>query len=659
MKEQDFDEIGKRLYDLEADPPDDGWKRIGGTLNPTGRWFVWIRKYWWIPLVLIVPVISYVGYHELSSGNATAESKADVTQAPSALNEGNPVTPGKELPAGVAAESSSAHEGTVRQETIAGKGEQPDTSSELNPVVAERRSTLPEDSSLSKAETKSNSGAGTIREEASIVKGLAGENKAANGSPSNQPATASGDGDSSLDNADRTIHEESPVLLNSNVENKGADSKAENEQTINDRDSKAPEKADNHVLGAVSIATTSNIAKQSADKNPSKANAVRGNDDASSDKIDRAGHEDAVVVSTSTVRNNDSDAKAWKAVVNGEQASVTGADEGAREKTSIATGGNNASNLTAMETKNTSSTSIANQGDGLPDKVATPVAEGNTNAKDAAQEKISTLNGGGNESIITVKHDTVQVIETKTEKEDSVLVKREAEKPEEDSRPTWRMNVFVMPQYVTRKIQPLATDEVFVTEVEGNTSPTRSGLEFGMGAARSLSDNWYLDARLSYNNLREDMAHTYATGEVDTLVSVRQSDGSINVTPVYHVINREIKSAHHYANVSFGATYYFWQRAKTRFNLSAAVDMHYLLSVKTQENVNGEWVNLDDAANKINFGFTIGAGYNINLYKGVELMIRPSWRYFAGNIKNAAVPYTMSKQSMGIHFMLSKTIGKK
>ena len=42
--------------DLEANPPDTGWRRIAGTLHntPPTRG-VWIRKNWWKPFVLIIP----------------------------------------------------------------------------------------------------------------------------------------------------------------------------------------------------------------------------------------------------------------------------------------------------------------------------------------------------------------------------------------------------------------------------------------------------------------------------------------------------------------------------------------------------------------------------------------------------------------------------
>ena len=240
---------------------------------------------------------------------------------------------------------------------------------------------------------------------------------------------------------------------------------------------------------------------------------------------------------------------------------------------------------------------------------------------------------------------------------DSISMESELGKSAEEPRPAWRINVSIMPQYVNRTIQPLPTDEVFITKAEGKNSPTRTGLDIGIGVARSLSNSWYLDARLSYNNFSQEITHSYSDGKVDTLIRVKQPDESVRVTPVYHVTNRQIKSEYHYASLSLGTTYYFWSRAKSRFNLSASADMHYLLSSQIKEKVNGQWVSLgDNTPNKINYSFTLGAGYNITLYKGLELMIRPSLRYFTSDIKSTELPYKLNQRSVGISFMLSKTI---
>ena len=79
MKEQDFDEIGKRLYDLEAAPPNKGWNRIAVALN-TLRGVSWLRKNWWKPFVLIIPALLYFGYNEIYRTDPTVALHADVTK---------------------------------------------------------------------------------------------------------------------------------------------------------------------------------------------------------------------------------------------------------------------------------------------------------------------------------------------------------------------------------------------------------------------------------------------------------------------------------------------------------------------------------------------------------------------------------------------------
>ena len=60
MKDQDFDEIGKRLYDMEADPPQDGWEKLYGGLHqvpPRGK-LVFFRKHWWKQTAIILRAYS-------------------------------------------------------------------------------------------------------------------------------------------------------------------------------------------------------------------------------------------------------------------------------------------------------------------------------------------------------------------------------------------------------------------------------------------------------------------------------------------------------------------------------------------------------------------------------------------------------------------------
>lgn len=62
MKDKDFDDIGKRLHDLEADPPIDGWNNIKPELHSPPAKVVWLRKNWWKPLVILIPVSTYLFY---------------------------------------------------------------------------------------------------------------------------------------------------------------------------------------------------------------------------------------------------------------------------------------------------------------------------------------------------------------------------------------------------------------------------------------------------------------------------------------------------------------------------------------------------------------------------------------------------------------------
>lgn len=70
MKESDFEDIGKRLHDEEADPPKAGWNRINHALNspasPTNT--VFLKRYWWMPLLFVAPAITYTIYQWSGDG---------------------------------------------------------------------------------------------------------------------------------------------------------------------------------------------------------------------------------------------------------------------------------------------------------------------------------------------------------------------------------------------------------------------------------------------------------------------------------------------------------------------------------------------------------------------------------------------------------------
>lgn len=58
MNNNDFDEIGRRLRNMEAEPPKEGWKRIAPVIAsvPGAGKVSWIRKNWWKPFAVAVPV---------------------------------------------------------------------------------------------------------------------------------------------------------------------------------------------------------------------------------------------------------------------------------------------------------------------------------------------------------------------------------------------------------------------------------------------------------------------------------------------------------------------------------------------------------------------------------------------------------------------------
>jgi hypothetical protein len=222
----------------------------------------------------------------------------------------------------------------------------------------------------------------------------------------------------------------------------------------------------------------------------------------------------------------------------------------------------------------------------------------------------------------------------------------------------WRLSFSFLPQYLTKSITPVATDEVLVTGAGRSDSPDRLGWGFAVGGGKAVSPNLYIDAQLSWMQINQDIAFSYATG-VDTLLTVQQPDQTYLVSPVYRVQSREITSRYTYGGLRLGGTYYFWTNRKRRFNLAASAGVHYLLSARVREKVNGEWVILNnDNLNTINYSLMAGAGYNLNLNRGWELLINPTYTYFLREVKNNELPYDLNQRSVGLNIMLSRTLGR-
>lgn len=235
------------------------------------------------------------------------------------------------------------------------------------------------------------------------------------------------------------------------------------------------------------------------------------------------------------------------------------------------------------------------------------------------------------------------------------------ETPEEKSKlsaPSWRLNASFAPQYITKNIKPVADDEVFLTSARKNSDTENIGFTAAIGIGRSVTRNLYLDANLSYTQIKQSINLSYTTGKVDTMLAIQQADQTVVLKPVYAYTNREIANTFGYAGLRLTGTYYFWTGERSRFNFSASAGAHYLVSAQAKERINGEWVELNsDNIEKLNYNLSVGAGYSMLFNKGWELQINPTLTYFMKNVKNEELPYSFNQQSVGLQLMLLKKLG--
>lgn len=235
------------------------------------------------------------------------------------------------------------------------------------------------------------------------------------------------------------------------------------------------------------------------------------------------------------------------------------------------------------------------------------------------------------------------------------------ETPDEKSKSStaaWRLSASFAPQYITKNIKPIANDEVFLASAKKNSDTENIGFSAAIGIGRSVTPNLYIDANLSYTQIKQAVNLSYTTGKVDTMLAVQQADQTVVLKPVYAYTNREIANTFGYAGLRLTGTYYFWERGRSRFNFSASAGAHYLVSAQAKERINGQWIELNtDGMEKLNFNLSVGAGYSILFNKGWELQINPTLTYFMKNVKNENLPYSFNQQSIGLQLMLLKKLG--
>lgn len=488
MKDKDFDDIGKRLYDLEADPPKNGWKKIAPAINASSGKVVWLRKHWWKPLILLLPLSVYLLY--------------SVKQGDSVANH-----PSKAMSKEKTSESSTSVKEDTKHRDSKSSTQQPNSSV----------SSLIETTTSTGAKNESTEYNAKDRQTSISVANTALADKIVN------------------DLSEKSIAEQ--VEPAAQVNQHGG-------------------------MQQTQVNVTSGE-KASNDELPSSNDGTRGESNQNEISLPSTNRSAAIISSPSRDTTN-------------------------------------------------------------------------------AQEAITLLQGKD------IEADSARItVDADNESSEKITGK-------------WRITLTFAPQYVSKVVRPVASDEILMTGVDRSGNKHKVGLSFAAGAGLSVTENLYLDAQLSYAEAEQSILFSYATGNVDTLIAIQRPDQSVVITPVYETAHREISSKYGFAGVRLGATHYFWSTARRRFSLTAMAGAHRMVSADVKEKRNGNWVPLkNNDLNKNNYTVMFSAGYNINLARGWEFMISPAFTYYLRKVKNRDLPFDLDQQSWGVNFMLSKALGGK
>lgn len=543
MKDKDFDDIGKRLYDLEADPPKDGWDKIGPILKspPQPGTGVWLRKHWWKPLVLLIPVVFY-----------TMHSIRDAEEL--------------KLTSFVAQESVKS---------------------------------LPQDDDAEKAQTETTVG-------------------------------------------------ESPVV-ESKIESASAKSVAKKGKSTT----------------LLTVSPRAGKSFSTGNLKDSEAKDLTIDKDIPSDKtkkslVEKVLDKDVRPSQSFNIVSQDASIARREELVSETQYNVVGKEPG--DKVVTTPKSYNRANVKLLDAAEILKieNNIANEFVPLSGNKDTGVKN---ELMGSEQYGIDNKNRSVSISPGTLQADSLTVKEKLREKTEAVAVDSisSQQKEEEEKKVNqWRVTASFSPQFLTSPVAPVTSDEVLVTGVDDSKNFKNVGYGFSIGVGKAITPNFFIDGHLSFTQSKQDIYFSYATGKVDTLIATQLPDQSVRISPVYEIANREIASRYSYGGLRVGATYYFWSTTHGRFNFNAIAGLHYLLASETTEKINGEWSTLpDENPDKVNYNLMIGAGYNLNLNKGWELMINPSLTFFLKDVKVNNVPYNINQRSVGLNIMLSKTLRGK
>ena len=566
LTENNFEEIGKRLRDTEADPPVEGWNKIRRELHPAGRTNgAFFKRHWWKGLLLLVPVITYFA---LTNIRSTPSEKASTV--------------------------SSANEATQQED---------------NPEVA--------------ADSQSENTITLDKSERDLLSDKAESN-----------ATTS-------DQTRKSVTSERKVAAN--------ERKVELDKTV--RNSRESEEAE---LNAIKESDPQNVGQE--DKVRSRSEVVVSSENLTSKKMDSEkeglgktpGEEDpsgqlpgnAADLALVAEEKND---KAENEVSKKPFGNIAAKPDDKQQRN------NQKGNTQNVSQSPNDGVAGAINKDGIKeDEMASPVDGEKPDAAYAvAPPHLSTSSDS------VENEDITEMIQTPLSENATTEVKDEEQK----SYKPWRISAGIVPTYIYRPVRPVSTDEVLVTEFKNKKSkyPERIGIGFMVGGAKALNENLSIDASLSFNRISEQMSYSYATGAVDTLIAVQQPDGSVKVNPVYVVNSTEMKSKITFGNIRLGATYYFWQRARSRFNLSVFGGIDFVVASKVQEQRNGSWIESGSGnIDKMNYNLGLSGGYNMNLSRGWELTINPMLTYYPLKNNQKEQLFSFDQRSYGLNIMLSK-----
>lgn len=602
MNDKDFEDIGKRLYDLEAEPANNAWARIKPEITPDddpekGGYFY---RNWWKPLVLILPLSVYLLWPMKETAPATSADQALNNTSPNATAPAVVQEERQRDAAGTIAKAETTESSLLYDQEKA-DGEEPDTTETAQPGAGQKGKAdalISTEKSISKA--------------ASARRGSqsknAGQEKARNGSTtaSGTSAAASFTQDVPLGNVARGVaagteeQKNAPLAASVDTSKKSTEGRVEDESR-ND----AVERENNASSGNQRMV------------------AVPANETRTNELIDKG-----------VSHTNEGENLAAVSQVSPKAVAETESGNLKRENEIAPNPDERIAKTNGSDSKETSPGTDPEDKSSIP-KFHGPVFPARTNSDtDAA--------GLPEEKFLTPVDTVVSSGVTGAKKE-------------KNFGQTWRVSFIMNPQFVFRTYRPEANDDILVTGVnKGKALPERAGFGLGFGIGKAINSNIYLDGHITLTRLNQDLSFNYSDGRVDTLLSTLLPDGSVAVSPVYRTTGYERTEKLTMGGVRIGATYYFWNNGRRRFNFAASAGMNYVLASRFTESGISPWGDTMTPAKAL-YNFSAGAGYSVLISRGWELLVNPNVTYFADSGNNQS-PVGLNQRSYGVNLMLSKAL---